>query len=150
VVWGLGGSGKYYTAVFWIEAGQKGTIERDYIQIHRLLLGGLAMGGGAVKLEDAVPVVKSWFYRQSGRSLLVLDSADSIDDADDSSYVDLEYFLPDAPLVGVIVTTRSSRAREMSALEAVEVAEMEALEAAENAPSFVRQLLTTERKSRRL
>ena len=94
VVWGLGGSGKSqlvlnyireyrqdYMTVFWIEAGQNETIERDYIQIYQLLFGGLATGGGAVKLEDAVPAVKSWFYRQSGRSLLVLDSADSIDDA---------------------------------------------------------------------
>jgi hypothetical protein len=106
VVWGLGGSGKSqlilnyireyrqdYTAAFGIEAGQKGAIERDYIQIHRLLFGGLATGGGAVKL---VPAVKSWFYQQSERSLLVLDSVDSIDDADDSSYVNLEYFVPDA------------------------------------------------------
>lgn len=77
-----------------------------------------------MKLEDAVPAVKSWFYRQCGWSLLVLDSADSIDNADDLLYIDLEYFLPDASLVDVVVTTRSSRAREMSALEAVEVAEM--------------------------
>jgi hypothetical protein len=59
-------------------------------------LGGLATGGGAVKLENMVPAVKSWFYQQSERSLLVLDSVDSIDDADDSSYVNLEYFVPDA------------------------------------------------------
>lgn len=108
--------------VFWIEVGQKETIERDYIQIYQLLFGGLAMGGGAVK---------SWFHRQSGRLLLMLDSADSIDDADDSSYVNLEYFLPDAPLVDVVITARSSRARKMSMLEAVEVAEIEASEAAE-------------------
>lgn len=109
MVWGLGGSGKSqltlnyireyrqdYTAAFWIEAGQKGAVERDYIQIHRLLFGGLATGGGAVKLENMVPAVKSWFYQQSERSLLVLDSVDSIDDADNSSYVNLEYFIPDA------------------------------------------------------
>jgi tetratricopeptide (TPR) repeat protein len=144
VVCGLGGSGKSqlvlnyireyrqdYTAVFWIEAGQKETIERDYIQIYRLLFGRLATGAGSVKLEDAVPAVKSWFYRLTGRSLVVLDSADTIDDADDSSYINLEYFLPDAPLVDAVVTTRSSRAREMSSLEAVEVAEMEASEATE-------------------
>jgi hypothetical protein len=79
---------------------------------------------------NAVPAVKSWFYRQSGRSLLVLDSADSIGDADNSSYVGLEYFLTDASLVDVVVTTRNSRAREMSSLEGMEVAEMEASEAA--------------------
>ena len=76
-----------------------------------------------------MPAVKSWFYRRSGRSLVVLDSADTINDADDSSYINLGYFLSDAPLVDVIVTTRSSRAREMNSLEAVEVAEMEASEA---------------------
>ena len=47
-----------------------------------------------MKLEDAVPAVKSWFYRQCGWSLLVLDSADSIDNADDSLYIDLECSFP--------------------------------------------------------
>ena len=72
VVCGLGGSGKSqlvlnyireyrhdYSAVFWIEAGQKESIERDYIQIHRLLFGYTATGAESVKLQDAVPAVKN-------------------------------------------------------------------------------------------
>jgi hypothetical protein len=49
---------------------------------------------------------------------VVLDSADTINNADDASFIDLEYFLPDVPLVDVVITTRSSRAQEMTTLEA--------------------------------
>jgi tetratricopeptide (TPR) repeat protein len=143
VVHGLGGSGKSqlvlnyirecrrdYTVVFWIEAGQKESIERDYIQIYQLLFSCPTTEAKLIKLEDAVPAVKNWFHQQRGRSLVVLDSADTIDTVDDVSYVDLEYFLPDASSVDNIITTRSSRAREICTLETVEVAEMEAEEAA--------------------
>jgi tetratricopeptide (TPR) repeat protein len=139
VIHGLGGAGKSqlvlnyirecrqdYAAIFWIEAGQKESIERDYIQIYRLLFGRAA----PETIEDAVPAVKSWFHRQTERLLVVLDSADTIDNADDTSYIDLGYFLPDAASVDNIITTRSSRAQDMSTLEAVEVGEMEADEAA--------------------
>ena len=53
------------------------------------------------------------FMAGVGRSLVILDGADTIDDADNASYIDLEYFLPDAPSVDVIITTRSSRAQEI-------------------------------------
>jgi hypothetical protein len=59
------------------------------------------------------------------RYLVVLDSADTIDDEEDESYIDIESFLPIDPSVHVIITTRSATAREMTNLEAVEVAEME-------------------------
>jgi tetratricopeptide (TPR) repeat protein len=143
VIYGLGGSGKSqlalnfvrtcrrdYAAMFWIEAGQKETIERDYLLMHRLLFGGWSAGLKSPTIEEAVMMVKSWFHGKSGRSLVIFDSADTIDEADDASCVDLEYFLPDAPSVDVIITTRSSRAWEMTALEAVEVADMEPAEAA--------------------
>jgi hypothetical protein len=55
---------------------------------------------------------------------VVLDSADTISNADDPSFIDLEYFLPDAPLVNVVIAMRSSRAQEMTTLEASEVAEL--------------------------
>ncbi|KAK3176512.1 hypothetical protein OEA41_007835 [Lepraria neglecta] len=145
VVWGLGGAGKSqlvlnyireyrrdYAAVFWIEAGSKESIERDYIQIYRLLYGRqMDIGPGMVKVEDAVPAVKRWFHGREGRWLVVLDSADTIDNDRDKSYIDLEYFLPDAPGVHIVITSRSSIAKEMTALEAVEVADMEPPEAVE-------------------
>jgi tetratricopeptide (TPR) repeat protein len=145
VVWGLGGSGKsqlvlnyirecrqVYSAIFWIEAGQKESIERDYLQIYRLLFDRPGRAGQeSLRLEDAVPAVKNWFHQHHGRLLVVLDSADTIDNVEDKSYIDLEYFLPDAPFVDVIITTRSSRAGAMTPLDPVEVAEMESWEAAE-------------------
>ena len=145
VVWGLGGAGKSqlvlnyirdyrqdYTAVFWIEAGSKESIERDYIQIYRLLYGRpLGVGQEMVKAEDTVPAVKHWFHSHEGRWLVVLDSADTIDNDQDKSYINLEYFLPDAPGVHIVITSRSSTAKEMTALDAVEVADMELPEAIE-------------------
>jgi tetratricopeptide (TPR) repeat protein len=120
-----------YTAIFWLEAGQKESIERDYVQVYRQLFGPVVRGREGLSMEDVVPAVKSWLCTQIGRSLVVFDSADAIDESDDTSYIDLNYFLPDAPSVDIIITTRSARAREMTELEAVEVGEMEKSEAAD-------------------
>jgi len=49
----------------------------------------------------------------------------------DSSYVDLGFFLPDAPGVDVISTSQSLRTKDMAWLEAVDVAGMELVETAE-------------------
>jgi NB-ARC domain len=144
-VYGLGGAGKSqlvlnyireyrqdYSAVFWIEAGSKESIERDYVQIYRLLYNRpIGAGQEMLKVEDAVPAVKSWFHGREGQWLVVLDSADTINHDHDRSYLNLEYFIPDAPGLHVIVTSRSSTVKELSALEAVEVADMEPSEAAE-------------------
>ena len=62
---------------------------------------------------------------------MVLDSADTIDDDQQKSYIDLDYFIPDAPGVHVVITSRSSTAKEMTTLDAVEVADMEPPEAVE-------------------
>ena len=110
-MFGLGGAGKSqlvlnyiqeyrgdYRAVFWIDAGSKETIERDYIQIHGLLYGrSTSAGQEMVKVEDAVLAVKRWFQGREGRWLIVLDSADMIDDEQNKSYIDLGHFLPDTP-----------------------------------------------------
>jgi len=105
--------------MFWIEAGQKEIIEQDYLSMYRLLCARVSMA-----------MVKSWFHGQSARFLVILDSADTIDHADEASYINLNYFIPDALSVDVIVTTRSSRAQEMASLEAVQVADMKPAEAA--------------------
>lgn len=62
---------------------------------------------------------------------MVLDSADTIDNNRDKAYIDLGYFMPDAPGVYVVITSRSLTAKEMTTLDAVEVAEMEPSEATE-------------------
>ena len=78
-----------------------------------------------------MPAVKRWFHGRKGRWLVVLDSADVIDNDRDKSYIDLEYFLPDAPGVYIIITSRSLIAKEITTLEAVEVADIELPEAVE-------------------
>ncbi|KAI4194979.1 MAG: hypothetical protein LQ350_007465 [Teloschistes chrysophthalmus] len=145
MVWGLGGAGKSqlvlnyiqkyrhdYSAVIWVECGSKESIERDYIQIYRLLYGRpLGTGREILKVEDTVPAVKHWFDGREGQWLVVMDSADSIDDDQDRSYIDLRYFMPDAPGVHIIITSRSSTVQDMTLLEAIEVADMEPSEATE-------------------
>ena len=145
VVWGLGGAGKSqlvhnyiqqcrhdYSAIFWIEAGSKESIERDYIQIYRLLCDRrLGAGQETLKVEDAVPAIKYRFHGREGRWLVVFYSADSIDDAQDWSYIDLRHFMPDAPGVHIIITSLSSTVKEMTSLKAIQVADMESSEATE-------------------
>ena len=60
---------------------------------------------------------------------MVLDSANAINDNQDLAYFDLAYFLPNAPKVHVVITSRSLTAREMMALKAVVIGEMEPSEA---------------------
>ncbi|XTI88791.1 hypothetical protein V2W45_1307553 [Cenococcum geophilum] len=145
VVYGLGGAGKSqlvlnyiqtyrqdYSAVFWVDAGLKESVERDYLQIYSLLLGfGQAPEPDKISFNDAVLAVKSWFYRRGGRWLFVLDSADTIDNDQDQNFIDLSRYLPDAPCIDIIITTRSLTARDMTELEPVEVGELEPSEATE-------------------
>jgi hypothetical protein len=128
VACGLGGAGKSqlvphyvqewrqdYSAVFWIEAGQKETIEWDYLQIYRRLYEDrTATSQDRFKIEDAVPAVKGSFHGREGVWLVVLDSADAIDHDQDDSYIDLQFFVPDAPRVDVVITSRSVNAKDMT------------------------------------
>lgn len=102
------------------------------MQIYRLLYNRqIGAGQEMLKVEDVVPAVKNWFHGRERRWLVILDSADTIDDDQGRSYIDLGYLMPDAPGVHIIITSRSSTAKEMTMLEAVEVADMESSEAAE-------------------
>jgi hypothetical protein len=65
--------------VFWVETGQKETIERDYIQIYRLLFPEVAVRshGSSITVEDAAPAVKidrkdghSWWWKVRTRSAM--------------------------------------------------------------------------------
>ena len=62
---------------------------------------------------------------------MILDSADTIDNDRDKSYIDLGYFMPDTPGVYIIITSRSSTAKEMTTLDAVEVIDIKLPEAVE-------------------
>ncbi|KAJ9650815.1 hypothetical protein H2198_009882 [Neophaeococcomyces mojaviensis] len=138
VVHGIGGAGKTqlvldyiqrhrqdYSAVFWIEAGSRESIERDYIQIYILLYNlHLEAAQGAIEVHNAVAAVKRWFYGRGKRWLFVFDSADAIREPNDPFYVDLRRFLPDDPSIHVILTTRDRCAQDMTELPAVIVEEM--------------------------
>jgi tetratricopeptide (TPR) repeat protein/uncharacterized C2H2 Zn-finger protein len=143
-VWGLGGAGKSqlvlkyledcnkdYVATFWIEAGQKQSLDRDLRLIYQLLSGVSAIVSEAIKSEDAVLAVKSWFQKRSGPYLLIFDSADTIDDENDPEYIRLDSYIPDARSVHVIITSRSSRVARFATLAPVTVDQMEETEALE-------------------
>jgi tetratricopeptide (TPR) repeat protein len=144
VVWGLGGTGKTqlaldylqrhrneYKATFWIEAGGKESIERDFMHIYRLLFDVHVLIGQEVKIDDVVRAVKNWFSERCDRWLFVFNGADAIDNKDASDYIDLKHFIPDSSYLQVIVTTRSRTAKDMSPLEGVEVGEMDESQAVE-------------------
>src|ERR1700722_18329799 len=102
----------------------------DYVDSHKndgwqayTAAAAAAIAKGILKIVPVSMVITT--------SLAIFDSADTIDNADDASYIDLNYFLPDAPCVDATITTRSSRAQEMAALEAVKVGDMNPVEAAE-------------------
>lgn len=48
--------------------------------MYRLLFGGLSVGLKLLKVDEAMMMAKSWFHGKSGRSLVILDSADTMDD----------------------------------------------------------------------
>lgn len=64
--------------------------------MYRLLFGHLSAGAESPRVEEAVTMIKSWFHGWSGRSLVIFDGADTVDNADDASYTDLNNFLPGA------------------------------------------------------
>ncbi|EXJ95817.1 hypothetical protein A1O1_00941 [Capronia coronata CBS 617.96] len=145
VVWGLGGAGKTqlvlnyvqqcrndYHATFWIEAGQKESLERDFILLYKTLFRvQIGSETRTVSVEDAVLGVKSWFSSRPGSWLMVFDGADVIEKRDSAGYIDIKHFIPDAPSLHVIITSRSSTAKDMTPLAGVAVGEMEVAQAAE-------------------
>jgi tetratricopeptide (TPR) repeat protein len=152
VVWGLGGAGKTqlvldyvqqhrtkYKATFWIEAGRKESLERDFVHLYQTLFGlYVSVGAETVRVEDAVTGVKSWFAGQRGLLLMVFDGADTIEEQGASGYINIKHFIPDAAALDVIVTSRSGTAKDMTRLGGVQVGEMEAGQAAELFQKYAR------------
>ncbi|KAJ8108175.1 hypothetical protein OPT61_g8359 [Boeremia exigua] len=151
-VWGLGGAGKTqlvldylrqhgaeYMATFWIEAGRKESLERDFVRLYQTLFKlHTSAGIKTVSVEDAVTGVKSWFAGQQERRLIVFDGADTIEDKEADGYIDIRHFIPSAVSLDVIVTSRSGMAKDMTRLEGVHVGEMEAGQAAQLFQKYAR------------
>jgi hypothetical protein len=140
-VWGLGGAGKTqlvldyvqqhrteYKVTFWIEAGRKESLERDFVRLYQTLFGLHASAGEEtmISVEDAATGVKSWFAGQRGPWLMVFDGADTIEDEEASGYIDIKHFIPSTVVLDFIITSRSSTAKDMTRLEGVQVGEIEA------------------------
>ncbi|KAI7194846.1 hypothetical protein KC316_g4698, partial [Hortaea werneckii] len=126
VLVGLGGAGKSqlalnyiqtrrteYNAVFWVDARLRESLERDYVQIARLLSDQEhthqlehAQGPSTISLDidQVVTTVNTCFAGRAGRWLIVYDNADSLDDESDPYFVDLQHYLPDASGVEIILS----------------------------------------------
>ena len=144
-MWGLGGAGKTqlvldyvqqyrtdYKATFWIEAGRKESLERDFVNLYRTLFGlQMVAGQETVSVDSAVVGVKSWFAGQRGPWLMVFDGADVIENDEASEYINIKRFIPNAASLHIIVTSRSSTAKDMTRLEGVRVGDMKEAQAAE-------------------
>ena len=121
-----------YTTIFWIEAGRKESLERDFVNLYHTLFGiQAAAGKEAVSVGNAVIGVKSWFSGRQGPWLIVFDGADTIENAQSREYIDTKHFIPNVAGLHVILTSRSSSAQDMTRLEGVEVGEMNEEQATE-------------------
>ena len=121
-----------YSAIFWVEAGEKKPLERDFLPKYQSLYGLKGLyGEHAVKIDDAVLGVKDWLYGWSERWLPVFDSEDSIDGENDPAFIDLKHFLPNASSVHIIITPRSSKSKGMTSLPRIELEFMEVSDAVE-------------------
>jgi len=121
-----------YKTTFWIEAGRKESVERDFVNLYHALFGIQSVSGNeTISVENAVIAVKSWFSSQSGPWLMVFDGADTIENEQSNEYIDIKHFIPDVAYLHVIITSRSRTAKDMSQLPGVQVGEMEKQQAVE-------------------
>ncbi|KAL9090851.1 MAG: hypothetical protein Q9165_005059 [Trypethelium subeluteriae] len=142
-VWGLGGAGKTqlvldyvqqyrseYKATFWIEAGQKESLERDFVNLYQTLFRvHNAASQEKISVDRAVTAVKSWFSGREGPWLFVFDGADAIDDEKSKRYIDIKHFIPDIVSSHVVITTRIEAAKEMTRSGGVQVGDMDETQA---------------------
>ncbi|KAJ6436748.1 alpha/beta-hydrolase [Purpureocillium lavendulum] len=121
-----------YDATIWMDATTTEVLERDFISLHQTIYHGQTLASVRPPSADAALIaVKAWFSRQQGSCLMVFDGADSVDDEQSSRYIDIQRFLPNAPKLHVIITSRSSSAMDMSPLRGVTVGRMEPQQAVE-------------------
>ncbi|KAK4065015.1 hypothetical protein Purlil1_14075 [Purpureocillium lilacinum] len=142
---GLAGSGKTqlaldylqqfrssYDATVWIEARARDTLERDFVNLYETLYQGRVVTVENPKAFESILIaIKAWFSRQQGPCLMVFDGANLADDETASDSIDLKHFLPNAPNLHIIITTRTSTALDMSPLRGVAVGAMELSQAVE-------------------
>jgi tetratricopeptide (TPR) repeat protein len=142
---GLGGAGKTqlvlsylqryqstYKAVFWIDAEQQSSIDRDFVHVYQMLFNIRLSGShGSADAQSAITAVKSWMSSAADVTLLVLDGADEVEDTSSAQYVDLRRLIPGGLQTHVIITSRSRTALGLSSFEGVRIAELDPPQATE-------------------
>lgn len=124
--------GSSYDATMWIEARTRDTLQRDFVNLYETLYQGRVTPVGNPAAFDSILIaIKAWFSRQQGPCLMVFDGANLADDETASDSIDLKHFLPNAPNLHIIITTRTSTALDMSPLRGVAVGAMELSQAVE-------------------
>lgn len=121
-----------YDATFWVEAGTREALERDFISLHQTIPHEERLATtNPISSDAALVAVKAWFSRQQGTYLMVFDGANHIEDENSSCYIDIKKFLPNAPKLHVIITSRSTSVMDISPLRGVIVGRMEPEQAVE-------------------
>ncbi|KAM0429256.1 hypothetical protein ACHAPT_006470 [Fusarium lateritium] len=139
-IWGSGGTGKsqlaraylqqygnQYDATFWVHAIGPATLERGFQDIYNALPGPTSLPPNA-STENARAAVLMWFFQNPGKWLLVFDEADDLDEKDEN-FIQLSNYIPRGNNVHVIITSRSSTARDFSTYDGVEIRTLEPTEA---------------------
>lgn len=145
VIHGIGGAGKSqlalgyvrtyrddYSFIFVIDASGKSSVELHYVQVYRKLKDcPPGMPSEKVEVEDAVEFVNHWFNDRNERALFIFDSADNMDNDQDSDFFDVKRYLPSSPNLDIIITTRSKTAIDVTDLDPVDVGDLSSPEAIE-------------------
>lgn len=135
-IWGSGGTGKsqlaraylqeygiQYDSTFWIHAVSPAALERCFQDIYHTMPNTteLPLNSTAEKVRAAVLM---WFFRNPGKWLFVFDEADELSEKDDN-FVQISNYIPAGNKVHVIITSRSSIARDLSTYDGVEIRTLE-------------------------
>lgn len=140
-IWGLGGAGKSqlarsylqqygqnYDAWFWIQAGDIASIDQDFLEIYQSLADGMLQPHQLTAESVRLAVLGYLQGRPKAKWLIVFDEADYLDRRD-QKFVNLSRYIPGGPNTHVIITSRSSIARELSTFDGVEVGSLDIKEA---------------------
>ncbi|SPN97805.1 uncharacterized protein DNG_01317 [Cephalotrichum gorgonifer] len=131
-IWGMGGAGKSqlalsylqhhaddYSATFWVDAQDPTWVDKCFQQIY-MSLPGEKSTDEPVTADKARVAVLTWLSGRAGKWLMVFDGADELD-GEDRNFVNLALYIPRAPGVHVIVTSRSQNIKHFSTFDGVEV-----------------------------
>ncbi|EEU40088.1 uncharacterized protein NECHADRAFT_76027 [Fusarium vanettenii 77-13-4] len=129
---GIGGAGKSqlarsylqeygnkYDATFWIHAISPAALERSFQDIYSTLPNPVPLPPDSPPGKVRAAVLR-WFFQNSGNWLLLFDEADGLSERDDN-FIRISNYIPRGKNVHVIITSRSSMARDLSTYDGIEI-----------------------------